>query len=164
MDYTHKALYSLGYVGAILVPASESLFSFYERLGYKTSAFLDEISVCASDKTTELYEISAEEYSKKRRAMLPQHSLIQEEESLDFLNLLMRFYAGDGFIVAIRLGEDSLSAAEFLGNIDVLPCVVSALGYKSATVRIPGDAIPFAMFYPFLKDAVAPKYLAFAFD
>lgn len=37
MEFTHAHLSALGYIGAILKPAEDSLFDFYSRLGYKNA-------------------------------------------------------------------------------------------------------------------------------
>lgn len=44
MKYTHEHLKMHGYAGAILSPAEESLFSFYEKMGYRTCAYTKEIT------------------------------------------------------------------------------------------------------------------------
>ena len=44
MEYTHEHLKMQGYAGAILSPANESLFSFYEKIGYRTCAYTKEIT------------------------------------------------------------------------------------------------------------------------
>ncbi len=165
MKELHERLSLLGYSGAILVPAGKELFAFYERLGYKTTAYIDELEIRASDEKAKIIEISAEEYAKRRREYLPAQSVIQEGECLDFLKLLVRFCAGDGFIFGIALGEKGLFIKEFLGNETVLPAIINTLGNALGNVRISGKSRPFAMYCPFSSDITAvPRYFAFAFD
>ena len=57
LEQTHEYLRKKGYAGAILVPASPGLFSFYERLGYKVSSSVTEIDVPASENAVPLYQI-----------------------------------------------------------------------------------------------------------
>ncbi len=165
MEHTHKELKKLGYVGAILVPANKDLFAFYERLGYETSSYIEEFTETASDKKISVFEIGAEEYAKRRRELLPRGSVIQEAENLRLLELTVRFYAGENFIAAVRLGEKKFSAAEFLGDKSATSDFVYSLGYTEGTFRTYGSAIPFSMYYSFSsEEKEKPSYLGFAFD
>ncbi len=165
MQETHKRLKEIGYDGAILVPAQASLFGFYEKLGYKISSYVGEIKASAAKDKTEATEIGAMEYAKLRRDFLPSGSLIQENENLDFLALQAKFYKGDGFVTAIRLGEKIFSAIEFLGDKNIIERVIAALGYTKGIARIPEQSVPFAMYYQLSERKPRfPIYIGFAFD
>ncbi|MBQ8768788.1 MAG: GNAT family N-acetyltransferase [Oscillospiraceae bacterium] len=153
MDDTRLLLLELGYSGIILVPEVH-LFGMYESMGYKTCSYVQEFT-CRSSQPIALREIDAEEYARLRREFLPAGGVVQENENLQFLSAITKLYAGDGFLYA----ED----AELLGNADVAPGILAALGKDSGRFRCPGGDIPFAM-YLSLDDRPAPTYFGLAFD
>lgn len=164
MQEAHAELSERGYAGAILVPASESLFAFYERLGYAECAPIDEHKLQAKGEACAITEIFAEEYFALRKNFLTDGSLDFSRESFSFIDGIASFYVGEDFAFALRRGEKSFSAIEFIGNTEKLPQAASALGFTEINARTPYGKKPFAMFLPFKKDAKAPSYLGFAFD
>ena len=134
MEYTHAHLKAHGYAGAILSPAEESLFSFYEKMGYRTCAYTKEItynltepklllenSKCdpclygniKSEQTLyffkktalRLHKISKAEFAQLRRTFLPHNAVIQENENLDFLEKQAVFYTGENFLFTVLDSE-----------------------------------------------------------
>lgn len=165
MDDTHRHLSELGYNGAILVPGDRTLFSLYEKMGYRTSAYIDEIKVDAGETAVGLCEISKEEYALLRRQILPGTGVIQEGVALDFLEKQAVFYKGGGLILAARKEGNTLFAAEYLGQRADMASVVRSLGCESGKFRTPGKGSPFAMYRHFGNDlSPTPTYFAFAFD
>ena len=166
MARAHECLAGQGYALAILAPASEGLFDFYERLGYADCTAITETVIEASGRAISLRRIGAEEYAALRKAMLPKGSVIQDGENLAFLEISAQLYAGDGVLLAIQ-GEDSaedLRIIELLGNLTFGGDIVSYFGYKRAIARICGESKRFTMCKIF-DDAVAkPKYFGFIFD
>ena len=160
---THEHLRSLGYAGAILCPASDKLFDFYEKLGYRNCTFISEFTCIALGEATDLKEISSQKYADLRRKYLPSGSVIQENESIAFLNTYSRFYSGDDFLLCAREENTSLFGVELLGNTSSAPKILSALGFQGGTFRTLGNDKPFTMIYPF-KMIVMPKYFGHAFD
>ena len=163
MAQVHTRLAAAGYAGALLVPAEESLFAFYEKLGYRTVCALDERTVRAADAPAPLCELTAEEYAARRRARLPEGGVVQEGENLSYLATNARFFAGEDFIFVTREEEDGVTVLEFLGNAARAGEALCALGYEAGTIRTAGKEKPFAMYFP-LSDAPDPEYFAFAFD
>ena len=165
MKDTHTLLEGLGYTGAILVPGSKSLFDFYEKMGYKICSYIKEFD-CESAKTgTLLSQLSKEEYAIKRREFLPENSVIQENENLEFLSAQALFYKGEDFILAMRHEKDKLFGIELLGNINAAPGILNSLAVSKGTFRTPGNNKPFAMYLPIGKTHLpAPSYFGFAFD
>lgn len=164
MENTHAHLKSLGYDGVLLVPGSESLFHFYESMGYQTCTHIQEFSCEAKKEDTRIQEINHLEYAQLRPQYLPSGSVIQEQENLDFLNAQARFYAGDDFLLAASLRGNRLFGIELLGDTSVAPQILNTLGYKKGTFRSPGCERPFAMYYPLKKADAFPSYFGFAFD
>ncbi|MBQ7999815.1 MAG: GNAT family N-acetyltransferase [Ruminococcus sp.] len=165
MADTHRYLKKSGYTGAVLVPAQESLYSFYENMGYKTCTGIAESEVEAGNENISVTEISAIEYAQLRQNLLPQGAVIQEAENLRFLATYAKFYKGEDFILTASIEDDTLSGIELLGNADKCADIVKALGCKKGRFRAVGKDKPFAMYYSLTKDELsAPSYLGFAFD
>jgi hypothetical protein len=135
----------------------------------------------------EIREIDKSEYATLRRMFLPTHSLIQEDENLDFLATQAKFYVGrasdsvsydeinsiigstsshkaDTFLLSANIENENLYGIELLGDSSLAPGIVHALGCKDGTFFTPGKDEPFAMWHPLVKDAIEPGYLGFAFD
>lgn len=189
MEHTHLHLKKEGYAGAILSPAEESLFPFYKKMGYKTCAYVNELHynsslifdtnnfelTAASTEHMELglRQISKTEFAKLRRTFLPETAVIQEHENLDFLEQQASFYAGNGFLLtayrdevkdAFSTPHTHLYGIEFLGDKNLIPCILHTLSCASATVRTIGTEKPFGMYYSFTETTTYPTYLGFVFD
>lgn len=165
MADTHRYLKNSGYTGAILVPAQESLYSFYENMGYKTCTGISEFEVEAGNGNISLTEISAEEFAQLRPTLLNHDAVIQEAENLHFLATYAKFYKGEDFILTASIHDDNLNGIELLGNTDKCADIVNTLNCKKGNFRTFGKDKPFAMYYPLTKDELsAPSYLGFAFD
>lgn len=165
MNDTHKLLNKIGYDGIILVPASEKLFSFYEKLGYITCAYKSRISADSSNECEKVSRISSDEYAKIRKSYLPPNAILQENENIRFLSTMCSFYLGENFIFALADGQQKFRAVEYLGDIKKLSGILSSFGHKSGEFMIAGKDIPFAMFHSLDNfDDEIPDYLGFAFD
>lgn len=166
MENTHTHLQSLGYEGVILVPGSESLFRFYAGMGYEICSYIREFHCAGGNKNASSFiqEIDKTEYALLRPRFLPAGSVIQENENLDFLETMTKFYVGDHFLLAASSHENTLFATELLGDSSYAPEIVQALGYNEGTFRTPGTQRAFAMYFPLTKNKTAPKYFGFAFD
>lgn len=162
MEDTHALLRELGYCGCLLVPGSKQLRQMYAAMGYENATQLRQFD-CAAGEAAVLEEISAPEYARLRREMLPEGGVIQEGESLIFLAGLVKFFRGSDFIVCAAREDGRLFVPELLGNADAAPRIAAALGCSAGTFRTPGEGTDFAMYRP-LSDAPAPAYFAFAFD
>ena len=162
---THRLLKDRGYAGALLVPGDEGLRQMYRSMGYVNCTTISTLISASKPMTVPVHSIDREEYGKLRRTYLPKGGVIQEEENLRFLETQCRFYTGAGFVMcAVPKNEETLSVPEFLGNTEVIPGVLCALGYPLGTFRVPGPSLPFAMVFPFRKGVALPGYLGLAFD
>lgn len=165
LNHTHKNLQTLGFHGTVLVPGSQSLFRFYESLGYCTCSTHHSFSCVAADTAIPLSAVSVSAYATLRRRFLPENSVIQEQENLDLLQTEAAFYAGDKYLLAARKEGDTLRGIELLGDTSVAPGILAALGCTKGTFRTPGEDIPFAMSYSFNTGIpILPSYFGFAFD
>lgn len=158
---THEHLRRSGYAGAILVPGSKELFSFYKKLGYRTCCHVTEI-VHPAAVPVPLRSVGQAEYAALRKALLPEGGMIQEGETLDYLSAYARFYAGDGFVLAAGMDGNTAIVHELLGRFDGSG-IAAALGADTARIRTPGNSKPFAMYYP-LTNAPVPSYFGLALD
>lgn len=163
MEAAHRRLKGAGYGAAILVPAEQTLFRFYARRGYETLGYLSQRRMEAAQAPVPAREIGPGEYAALRRALLPEHAVIQEKENLALLAGYARFLAGEGWCAVYVPGETPL-VAEFLGDQKQAPGLLAALGVPAATVRGPGDDRPFAMAHTLAGQACQKLYFAFAFD
>lgn len=162
MEKTHGLLKRLGYSGSILAPAEKGLFSLYEKLGYSLCAHIDSLS-CQAGTPIPLTRITGSEYARLRRTLLPAGSLLQEGVTLDYLQKWCGFYQGENCLICASRESDTLYVQELLGSRDLAPGITAALGAKTGHFRMPGNTVPFAMYYP-LDNAPAPTYLGLAMD
>ena len=164
MENTHAVLSQQGYSGVVLVPQKESLRNMYAGMGYRDCGGLTLIQCCAGENPVSVRAIGAEEFASLRQQFLPAGSVVQEGENLEFLSEQLQFFSGPGFLLAAYIEDDSLHGIELLGDSAAAPGIVKALNCTSGTFRIPGQAIPFAMFHPLTETAAEPSYFGFAFD
>lgn len=165
MNDTHRHLTLNGYEGALLVPGSTELFKMYEKMNYKTCSTIREFQCKAKPEELQLFEISAFEYAKLRKLLLPTGSVLQEKENLDFLQTQAQFYMGLGFLLAAYAKNDTLHGIELLGDVTVAPAITYSLGYQKGSFRTIGNGRPFAMYHPLGESKIpSPRYFGFAFD
>ncbi|MDO5401206.1 MAG: GNAT family N-acetyltransferase [Eubacteriales bacterium] len=159
MEDTHALLKQEGYAAALLYPAEAGLREMYRSLGYRDWGRSEEFT-CTAAGTLPLRRVSPEEYGRLRRVLLPGDGLIQEGPSLAFLAESAQLWAGQDILLAASVEDDTLRAAEFLGDPRLAPAAVAALDCRSGFFR-QGAA---AMILPFKKNAVLPGYLGLVFD
>lgn len=165
MTHAHTHLKTSGYAGSLLVPSTPDLFAFYEKLGYRTCSHIGELSCEASTETASLRVLSTKEYEAIRRALLPTNGVLQENESIAFLETMASFYAGDGFLLAARREGDVLHGIELLGDVQNAPTVLASLGCTKGVFRIPVGDRPFAMYHPLDNTPLSsPIYFGLALD
>ena len=163
MEHTHRHLADLGYAGTLLVPGEESLFGFYEKMGYRSFCPMQEVRHTAHGTPSALRIIDAAEYGRLRRPLLPEGAVVQEQENLDFLATQCQFYTGSDVLLAARQEDGKLLALELLGDHSAAPSILAALGCNEGTFRFFGAGQPYGMYRP-LTDDPPPTYFAFAFD
>lgn len=159
---SHLAL--RGYDGVLLVPGSESLRGYYEKLGYSTCTYVHEFPAQAGEMPVALQRIDREAYARLRCRMLPEGSGWEEEENISFLETMAFFYQGENLLLAAHAENGKLWCPELLGDVSAAPGILKALNCAEGHFRTPGDTFPFAMFLPLRSEALPPKHLSFAFD
>lgn len=165
MEDTHAHLKRLGYAAAMLVPSEESLFGFYERLGYRTATKVREFSCEAGEVPSTLVRINEEEYAKIRRKMLPKGAVKQEGDNLTYLAAQSELYRGEGILLALRREGKNIFCTELLGDADAAPSVLCALGANAGFFRTVGEERDFSMIFPLSdKKTPIPTYFGLAFD
>ncbi|MBE6577451.1 MAG: GNAT family N-acetyltransferase [Ruminococcaceae bacterium] len=165
MDDTHKHLKELGYKGSVLVPSSEALFDFYKKRGYEVCSHIKEFSCRPSKESVDVFRIEPDEYARLRRELLPRGGVVQENENLSFLQAQASFYKTDDALLAARIDGHKLICAELLGNAEVAPAVLKALGCTEGDFRTVGNQRAFAMYHSIENESfIVPAYFGLAFD
>ena len=104
MEKTHEVLRERGYLGAILVPAEESLFGFYGKMGYSPCC----PGAIPGEKITGdtgLTPISMAEYLALQKTLLPEDGVLHTAVAYEYLGHFGEFYSFDGGILC-KIGED----------------------------------------------------------
>ena len=163
MADTHAHLKRLGYAGCVLVPASETLFGFYEKLDYRTFCFVNKVRV-APESPVAIRQLDRKEYARLRPAYLPENAVVQNGDTLAFLEVYASFYQTDNSIFCVSLDERTAYFQEFLGNDTCLPGIIGALGAEKGLTRLPGTQTPFAMYHSLTNDPATPGYFGIPLD
>ena len=163
MDYAQKNC-KADY--AALVPAEESLFGFYEAMGYKTVFFNSEYTI-SPQKGAKIRPATPEVYRSIRELQLYDNFLSYDEFLLPCAGQLYRIETEDGLYCACCYKEkDTLLIRELLPDSPEAAAALCAyLNCKTASVRTMGEDKPFGMLLS-LKGAPLPEiaYLGLAFD
>ena len=160
----HTRLKELGYAGVILVPGSDGLFGFYEKLGYRAATTAKVFSCDWADRPVPVLELTSAEYARLRRAFLPRGGVVQEGATISYLHTGSHFYAGKDFLLCAARQEDTLLAQELLGDPRSAPHILRALGVPKGTFRTVGSGKAFSMFLPLQEDCPTPAYFGLALD
>ncbi|NLX83598.1 MAG: GNAT family N-acetyltransferase [Clostridiales bacterium] len=193
MEKAHEAMREEGSLAAVLVPADEGLFSYYERRGYETAFFVDQIDVTAAEVETwpvhgVIEASSALDYKRTRdQAFSDLPLLVQwDETALRYIKLgneraggsMIRLRYGDETACAVLEPRgDYLRITEFTGKkkhwqhaLALIHQQMKADHYQMllpADYPVIGKTRPFGMIH-WLKtppeNASLPGYLAFAKD
>ena len=176
MEAVHTYLKGRGYHGILLAPAEEGLFEFYEKLGYTTCTYRDELHLetTTNVETLEMNRITKEAYAHLRSTLLPPSGVRQEKENLDYLEQMASFYAGENYLLAATI-EDEENGSKLLRGIELLTepkantlevarQILEQSGCPKGIFRTPGTAQKVTMYYPLQEQAEHPTYLGFIFD
>ncbi len=163
MTDTHRHLEKLGYSGCVLVPGSEDLFAFYEKLGYNTFCSVQQVCL-TPEAPVPIRQLDGREYARLRLAYLPENAVIQQGDTFAFLETFARFYQADTCIFCVSPDRDTANFQEFLGDAACLPGIIGALNAKKGIVRLPGTQTPFAMYHPLTNNPATPGYFSIPLD
>lgn len=162
LENTHAYLAGLGYAGAVLVPAEDTLFAMYEKLGYRSFCNLEKVTVSAGTESFPVREVSPAEFLQARNARLPENALLHQMPALDFVHTYTEFYTSRDCVFCAAKEQDTVYFQEFLGDPTAICGIVRALGAESGIVRLPGRT-PFAMYHGFSQNG-QPGYFNIPLD
>ena len=157
---THAWLQQNGYAGAIMEPASESLRTYYERLGYRSFGGRTEQEYLAGTAPAEVVQLGDLGYEQERSRFLPENAVRQEGVFTKMLHTQAEFYGGEDFVCAVS--KETPMVCEFLGNRERIPAVLKQLGMQKAAVRFPGGK-PTAVYLSFSGEEL-PTYFGLPMD
>jgi predicted N-acetyltransferase YhbS len=163
MQEAARRLREQGYAAALLLPGSKSLYEYYKKLGYCVCTTIREVQVKASAPGV-LEQITPEEYAAARRRLLPENAVHQEGANLAYMASQVRFYRGEGCVLAAAVSGGQVFCPELLGVGDPA-AVAGALGARVGLFRMPGPGRDFAMCLELqgpLPDKIS--YFGWAFD
>ena len=161
---TKRVLTEAGFDGILLVPESDELGRMYEKFGFFACASNRSFTADAGDTPIPVREIGPTEFAKLRRELLPEKSVLQEGEMLEFLAAQCHFWAGENWLAAGQIYDGRLACMELLGDAKAAAGLLRALDVHSGTFRMPGGERPFAWLLPLHDGCVRPAYFAFALD
>lgn len=164
MEDTRNVLEAQGYSAALLCPENEGLAQMYAGYGYLTVCRIAELTLPAGERPVSLRRVSPEEYASSRRRFLPAGGAQPEECFFKLLAHDADLFVGEDFLLAARRQDDTLFAAELLGNSEAAPGILAALHCREGTFRMPGCTKDFAMFLPLIPGTQAPTYFGLALD
>lgn len=158
---THAALRQMGFAGAVLEPATQSLREYYSRLGYREFGSRQERKIRSSAEPESVSELGLLGYEQARKKRLPQNGICQEGALTEFLQTQARLVGGEDFVAAISRQDDFI--LEFLGNQNKIPGLLRALNMEEAVVRLPGGTAT-SMYLSFDERYDLPSYFGLPMD
>ena len=164
LEDTREVLEEQGYSAALLCPENESLARMYAGQGFLPVCKIAEVTRSAGECPVSLRKVSPEEYALLRSRFLPVGGAQPEESFFMLLARDAELLAGEDFLLAARQQDDTLFAAELLGNREAAPGILAALSCREGTFRMPGCTKDFAMFLPLIPGTQAPAYFGLALD
>lgn len=162
---THAHLVQAGYCGAILTPATTTLFALYEKAGYVPGTKIRRLECDAGYVPIPLEQISVEEYYQCRSIFLPAGSVLQDARTLQFLDTQAQFYQGEDFLFCGNIEHGALHTQEFLGDYDLAPRILRALKVKRGEFRGPGEDCYLTMYHALTEEGEpSPSYFGLPMD
>ena len=162
LENTHAYLAGLGYAGAVLVPAEDSLFGMYEKLGYQGFCCLEPVTISAGKISVPVRTVAPVTFLQERNARLPENALQHQMPALDFVHTYAQFYMAENCIFCAAKENSTIYFQEFFGDSAALPGIIRALGAEKCVIRLPGSR-PFAMYYDLSENGM-PDYFNIPLD
>lgn len=154
-----------GYFGILLVPENQDLAEFYQFLGYTPVMGAEHFTVpAAGDPDPGLRQIPWQQYRQYRTQLLPEESLLPDEDVYRFLATYLKFYIADaglfcGWTEQTEEGK-VLHMEEFLGECRSIFQVIRAMDCVKGHFRLKGH-YAYGMMMWLTEDHSAPKYHGF---
>ncbi len=144
-----RILESQGYAGALLVPAQDSLYTYYNKVGFSAFGKMQKVEVAAMGPAIGLTAVDGPAYLQAR-----QEALGWDAPMGQYLQKLCKLYVGDGFCLAL----DGNYLQEYLGPGEYLPRVLHTLKLENGIARLPGGTAPAGMARLFVQGVQLPEY------
>lgn len=145
-DLIEKAKRETAEKGEFLLtkPATESLFDYYKRLGFKLAVFSKDEQYSLSEKTEPLKKLNKNDYLSKRAELLKEQAYITLSDT-DYIYSFFTLFGNENTVCAVDLTEEIPAVKEFVSVAkDGKDALLSAVGKNKAVFREKGDT-PFAM-------------------
>lgn len=165
MDKAREKAKLDGKEALIIRPSNESLYFFYEKLGFKTAFYFNEFEYsCKQTSNLDFTFTDSKGYNEKREELLKNTPHAVWSEMLSYIGENGKFFVGKDFCGLMEIEEEKVFLREFIGNKEGIDALLSKLSYKTAVVRTTEKEKPFGMLCP-LKEMVTDKmYMGFAMD
>lgn len=150
----------------IIKPSNDELYSFYEKLGFKTAFYYSEKGYEKGVTVdTRIVFTDAEGYSAKREELLKTIPHICWDEMLEYIGLGGRFFIGEDFCGLAEITDDKVFLREFIGDKCGVDALLNSLSRDKATVRTSTPETPFGMICALKNNISFEKmYMGFAMD
>lgn len=125
-------------------PATETLFNFYKKFGFKLAVFSKDEQYSLSEKTEPLKKLNKNDYLSKRAELLKEQAYITLSDT-DYIYSFFTLFGNENTVCAVDLTEEIPAVKEFVSVAkDGKDALLSAVGKNKAVFREKGDT-PFAM-------------------
>jgi len=165
MAYAEDFLRSRGFSYAILSPAEESLFRFYEKMGYQTSFYCQRSDFQKNLSSLSVFAVSPEAYAELRKRFAPDgveypEYLLRLQESAGQLLKI-----GDIGCAAVEQYVSKTFAAELLATDEAVAAssLCHYLNLPSLSVKLPGKT-PYGMAKSLDGSPLQNAWLGLAFE
>ncbi len=152
-----RSLEDRGFAAALLIPAQQSLYGYYEKLGFASFGRMQQETVTAHGPEAEITRVTAEEYAQRRQALMPR--FVWEMPMLSYLERVCPLYAGQDYVLAVGDG----TVQEYIGPRELLPRLLYTLNIDAAQAHLSGGQDPAGMANCFEKISL-PDWLGPAMD
>ena len=174
-DYARRIALESGFELVSLVPANSSLFSFYEKLGFKTAFYIDEVNLYSADSPLQgvkLISAGAQQYLNVRQSLLKGENYVSMDlKALEYQKFLCGMSHGDMCLIELAgriIGCVCWEMEEKRANVKEYICplppekTLGSINAREYKVWTCGRSKPFAMVYGDIGD-IDDGYYGFAF-
>ncbi len=145
-DLIEKAKRETAEKGEFLLtkPATETLFNFYKKFGFKTAVFSKDEQYRLTKKTKPLKKLNKNDYLSKRAELLKEQAYITLSDT-DYIYSFFTLFGNENTVCAVDLTDEIPTVREFISLAeDGKDALLLAVGKNKAVFREQGDT-PFAM-------------------
>lgn len=147
-----KVLKGRGYEGVLLIPGDESLYTYYNKVGFAPFGHAQKVLAESGEEGLPLQAVNGQTYLSVRKSLFP--GIHWDEPTARYLQRYCRLFAGQDFVLAL----DGTSVQEYLGKPEHLPKLLHTLKIDRITARLPGGAQPAGMVRFLNEEFLLPDY------